>query len=77
MVYSLEIYIPKPHSLTHTPKISHKSILLPVNVSNITGCVMNSVDPDQTPQYVASDLGLHCLRRSVFRIRTCSVTMII
>ena len=21
----------------------------------------NSVDPDQTPQYAASDLGLHCL----------------
>ena len=24
----------------------------------------NSVDPDQTPRSVASDLGLHCLRMS-------------
>ena len=23
--------------------------------------VANSVDPDQTPRYAASDLGLHCL----------------
>ena len=23
----------------------------------------NSVDPDQTPHYVASDLGLYCLQR--------------
>ena len=26
-----------------------------------------SVDPDQTPRSVASDLGLHCLRTSLFR----------
>ena len=25
----------------------------------------NSVDPDQTPQNVASDLGLHCLQRPI------------
>ena len=25
------------------------------------GYVTNSVDPDQTPQNAASDLGLHCL----------------
>ena len=24
-------------------------------------CMANSVDPDQTPRSVASDLGLHCL----------------
>ena len=24
-------------------------------------CMANSVDPDQTPHSVASDLGLHCL----------------
>ena len=24
----------------------------------------NSVDPDQTPRYMASDLGLHCLPMS-------------
>ena len=29
------------------------------------GRVANSVDPDQTPRSVASDLGLHCLIRSV------------
>ena len=26
----------------------------------------NSVDPDQTPHYVASDLGLHCLSMILF-----------
>ena len=26
----------------------------------------NSVDPDQTPQNAAFDLGLHCLLRSVY-----------
>ena len=26
----------------------------------------NSVDPDQTPRSVASDLGQHCLLRSVY-----------
>ena len=26
-------------------------------------CYANSVDPDQMPHYVASDLGLHCLFR--------------
>ena len=27
----------------------------------------NNVDPDQTPHYVASDLGLHCLPVALFR----------
>ena len=31
-------------------------------------CVANSVDPDQTPQNVASDQGLHCLLLPVRRI---------
>ena len=30
------------------------------------GRVTNSVDPDQTPRSVASDLGLHCSIRPVF-----------
>ena len=28
----------------------------------------NSVDPDQMPYYVASDLGLHCLPLSLLRV---------
>ena len=28
----------------------------------------NNVDPDQTPHYVASDLGLHCLRKTLLRV---------
>ena len=35
-------------------------ILLPVNMCEISGWVANSVNPDQTPHFVASDLGLHC-----------------
>ena len=31
----------------------------------IAGWVANSVDPDQTPQNAASDLGLHCLLRPI------------
>ena len=26
----------------------------------------NNVDPDQTPHYVASDLGLHCLPMTLY-----------
>ena len=29
-------------------------------MSKTTGFVANSVDPDQTPHFAASDLGLHC-----------------
>ena len=28
----------------------------------------NSEDPDQTPHYVASDLGLHCLPIPFYRV---------
>ena len=30
--------------------------------------VSNSVDPDQMPHYVASDLGLHCLPMTCFQV---------
>ena len=33
------------------------------------GCVVNSVDPDQTPHSAASDLGQHCLHRPVYSKR--------
>ena len=38
------------------------SILLPVNVCKI----VNIVDPDQTPRFMASDLGLYCLLWQVY-----------
>ena len=39
-------------------------ILLPADVfKHCAGLVAISVDPDQTPQNAASDLGLHCLLR--------------
>ena len=44
-------------------------ILLPVAVSLIAGRVANSVDPDQTPPSVASDLGLHCMLRPIRILR--------
>ena len=28
----------------------------------------NTVDPDQTPHYVASNLGLHCLPMTLLRV---------
>ena len=28
----------------------------------------NSVDPDQTPHHVASELGLHCLFMSILQV---------
>ena len=31
-------------------------------------CLANSGDPDQTPRYVVSNLGLHCLHRKAGRI---------
>ena len=33
----------------------------------------NSVDPDQTPRSVASDLGLHCLAMSIWEARQFNV----
>ena len=34
-----------------------------VGMSKTAGWMANSVDPDQMPHSVASDLGLHCLLR--------------
>ena len=34
--------------------------------SNFDGKLANTVDPDQTPHYVASDLGSHCLPITLF-----------
>ena len=34
-------------------------------VAFILFLMANNVNPDQTPQYVASDLGLHCLLMSL------------
>ena len=31
----------------------------------------NSIDPDQTPHYAVSDLGLHCLLRAVYSKLKC------
>ena len=28
----------------------------------------NTVDPDQTPNYVVSDLGLHCLSMTLYAV---------
>ena len=39
-----------------------------LSVLNIAVSMANSVDPDQRPQSVASDLGLHCLQRSTVPI---------
>ena len=36
--------------------------------SNFDGKLANTVDPDQTPHYVASDLGLHCLPLNLLRV---------
>ena len=58
------------------PKYSHffslhlilpfnKTILLPIIVCKIVGWVANSVDPDQMPHSVESNLVLHCLLRVV------------
>ena len=38
-----------------------KSIYYSLMCLKVAGCVANSVDPDQMPHSVASDLGLHCL----------------
>ena len=40
-------------------------ILLLMDVSKIADRVANSADPDQTPRSAASDLGLHCLPRTI------------
>ena len=40
-------------------KFEKKCTLLPVDVSKIV--LANSVDPDQMPHSVASDLSLHCV----------------
>ena len=67
------------------PKYSHpcclpyislqQVILLPVSLSKIAEWVANTVDPDQTPRFAASDLGLHCLLRSVRMHRVSAVIL--
>ena len=44
--------------------VSGLLLLLPYFI-NISVFNTNSVDPDQTPRSVASDLGLHCLPVSI------------
>ena len=46
------------------PKFLKDSTGVPITVYTI-GCVVNSVDPDQTLHSSASDLGQHCLLRPV------------
>ena len=41
------------------------NVHLLVGVTKTVGRVANSVDPDQTPRSVASDLGLLCLLRPI------------
>ena len=41
------------------------SLLLPLRVYQIAEGMANSVDPDQMPNYVASDLGIHCLLKLI------------
>ena len=56
-----------------TPSISIPYLFLILNIYfsawlcvwRIDRQIANSVDPDQMPQYVASDLGLHCLLRLI------------
>ena len=36
--------------------------------SNFYGNLTNTVDPDQTPHYVASYMGLHCLPITLLRV---------
>ena len=44
-------------------RMSGSVLLLPSSIE-IPTLDANSVDPDQTPRSMASDLGLHCLQRS-------------
>ena len=64
-------YLPKYwDTLTpyHTCFSISSSIWLPVDVSDIAGCMTNSEDPDQTPLSVASEFGLHYLPRPVCQL---------
>ena len=39
-----------------------------ITFTELPVCNANSVDPDQTPRSVASDLGLHCLPFPFYRM---------
>ena len=58
-VFTLNIGTP-PHTI-HVIKCEQIH-LLSVDVLSFTR-MANSIDPDQTPRYAASDQGLHCLFR--------------
>ena len=45
-------------------------------MSKIAGWVANSVDPDETPRFAASHLGLHCLLRPSEQIHTIKYNMV-
>ena len=57
-------------SYTHRSDVD-KSHSVSINLAFFCGTCANSVDPDQTPQNVASDQGLHCL------LTECSVKILI
>ena len=62
---------------TSTPYYSSKILTNTVYYQTlclkIAGLVANSVDLDETPYFVVSDLDLHCLHRPVCRIHSVSI----
>ena len=54
------------HTPYHLPYTFLKQVYFTNRDGKIAGWVANSVDPDQTPRFVASDLGLHGLLWPVF-----------
>ena len=55
------------------------TVMLDVSICQFRGCrffpifggnilLANTVDPDQMPHYVASDLGLHCLPVTLLQV---------
>ena len=63
-VFAHSIQTPQP--LTHFIQIWTSTIYYPMLCLKIAGWVANNVDPDETLQFVASHMGLHCLLRPVW-----------
>ena len=70
-----------PFHLTHCILVNSSNVIFWTNPFVISGALglfcrfyfdfdRNSVDPDLTPHYVASDLGLHCLLMALLRVFT-------
>ena len=62
LLFSFSIFSDRPVTKIENENINTKTLTAEVTHMGLWSSLLaNNVDPDETPHYVMSDLGLHCL----------------